>query len=798
MNLSPAHMIDFYKSGHIYQYPEKTELIFSNLTARSARDNKVDSIVFFGLQYTIKKYFMYEWSVNFFDIPIEDIVHSYLRRMNNALGKDSVGVEHIESLHKLGYLPIEIRAVKEGAHVDIRVPCMTIYNTLPEFFWLTNYLETILSCSIWPMITSATMAFKFKKLLAFYAGKTGGDKEFVKFQGHDFSFRGMFGLEAAMMSGAAHLTSFVGTDTVPAIDFLEEYYGADCEKELVGCSVPATEHSVMSLGGDDDEIGTIRKLILTTYPSGIVSIVSDTWDFWKVITEYLPTLKDEIMARDGKVVIRPDCYDEKTMLRTENGWEYFSELNENIKVAQVLDDGSYEFIKPIKIIKQEYRGLMHHFKDQKGKVDLLVTPNHRMVVNVNNKECIVKAQNLTTQGYYYQTMKRSASAQSLPDVRISSIDRLKIAFQADGSFTTSGDKIRFSFSKQRKIDRLKEILFDCRIDYKIYPLKDGRVEFNINISADNFQKDFSWVETKYTTKEWAQDFIEELSYWDSTRRSEYRFKFDTTNKEVIEKVELVSLAAGYGVLISKWEDSRKEIFSDLYTAHIMKDNFIGGQSWTNTTQEFDGTVYCVTVPSGKLLVKRNRSTMVCGNSGDPGDIICGNRNLKSTVKMCTAEAKGSIECLWDIFGGTVNDKGYKELDSHIGLIYGDSITLDRCRDICNRLEVKGFASTNVVFGIGSFTYQFTTRDVYGFAIKATYAEVDGKAMNIFKKPKTDDGTKNSAKGLTAVYQDPNLGYYHMKDEASWDEFNNCDLELVFKDGKLIRDTTLAEIRGRLK
>ncbi len=247
MDVNPAHMIDFYKSGHIYQYPEKTELIFSNLTARASRDDSVHEIVFFGLQYFIKKYLQYEWDTNFFDATIEDVTDSYTRRMDSALGAGSVKPGHIIALHDLGYLPIEIRAVKEGDHVDIRVPCMTIHNTLPEFFWLTNYLETILSCTIWPMITSATKAFQYKKILAFYASKTGGDENFVQFQGHDFSFRGMFGPEAAMMSGAAHLTSFVGTDTVPAIDFLEEYYGADCEKELVGCSVPATEHSVMSL-----------------------------------------------------------------------------------------------------------------------------------------------------------------------------------------------------------------------------------------------------------------------------------------------------------------------------------------------------------------------------------------------------------------------------------------------------------------------------------------------------------------------------------------------------------------------
>ena len=106
--------------------------------------------------------------------------------------------------------------------------------------------------------------------------------------------------------------------------------------------------------------------------------------------------------------------------------------------------------------------------------------------------------------------------------------------------------------------------------------------------------------------------------------------------------------------------------------------------------------------------------------------------------------------MWDIFGGIENSKGFKELDSHIGAIYGDSITLERATQICERLKLKGFASTNVVLGIGSFTYQYNTRDTFGFAMKATYGEVDGNGREIYKDPITDDGTKKSAKGLMKI------------------------------------------------
>ena len=301
MNLS-----DGYKVDHRKQYPTGTELVYSNWTPRKSRIAGVDKVVFFGLQYFIKKYLQEEFDNNFFQKPKAEVVKKYRRRISAYLGPDAITYDHIEALHDLGYMPVEIKAVPEGMLVPMRMPMFTMKNTLPEFFWVTNFLETILSCIIWMPCTSATMSLQYRKILDRYADKTGGDKAFVDWQAHDFSFRGMAGLEAAMMSGAGHLLNFTGTDTIPAIDFLEEYYGADSDKELVGGSVPATEHSVMCMGMEDSEIETFRRLINEVYKTGIVSIVSDTWDFWKVITIYLQELKDEILARDGKVVIRPD------------------------------------------------------------------------------------------------------------------------------------------------------------------------------------------------------------------------------------------------------------------------------------------------------------------------------------------------------------------------------------------------------------------------------------------------------------------------------------------------------------
>jgi nicotinamide phosphoribosyltransferase len=287
------------------------------------------------------------------------------------------------------------------------------------------------------------------------------------------------------MSGAGHLTSFTGTDTVPAIDFIEEYYNPETENYLIAGSVPATEHSVMCAGGQDDEEETYNRL-LNLYPSGILSVVSDTWDLWKVLTETVPNLKDKILARDGKLVIRPD-------------------------------------------------------------------------------------------------------------------------------------------------------------------------------------------------------------------------------------------------------------------------------------------------------------------SGDPVLILTGDPKAEKG----SPAFKGVVQLLWDTFGGTVTSLGYKVLDEHIGVIYGDGINFQRAGDILARLEENGFASNNVVFGMGSYTYQMTTRDVYGFAMKATHVTINGVGTDIFKKPVTDDGGKTSHRGRLAVLEGPD-GEYKVVQEASGYFVVESALKPVWRNGEFLRRFSFEEVRANTR
>lgn len=485
--MNPIHLTDGYKTGHRPQYPNKTTLVYSNFTARGTRIPEITHVVVFAIQYWVRRYLINEFDREFFGKPKSEVVGKYKRRLDHYLGIDAVSVDHIEALHDLQHLPLVIKALPEGSVVPIRVPFLTIENTLPEFFWLTNFLETMLSTVIWHPITVASIAYEYRKRLQKAAHETSDMLDFVQWQGHDFSMRGQTSIESALVAGSAHLLSFTGTDTLPAIDFLEEYYGANVEEELVGGSVAATEHSVMCFGGKESEIDTFRRLITEVYPKGIVSIVSDTWDYWGVLTKLLPQLKETIMDRDGKVVIRPD-------------------------------------------------------------------------------------------------------------------------------------------------------------------------------------------------------------------------------------------------------------------------------------------------------------------SGDPVKILCGDPDAPTG----SPEEKGTIEVLWDLFGGTINSKGYKQLDGHIGAIYGDSITLDRCSEILARLAQKKFASTNVVFGIGSYTYQYVTRDTFGMAVKATAGYVDGEPIHAYKDPKTDNGLKKSARGWISVVETP-YEEFSMVDQLNDDShlMSLSKLKEVFRDGWVENAYGLRGIRRRL-
>lgn len=305
--MNPIFYADFYKVGHVVQYPKGTKQIWSNWTSRTSRVEGQTTVVHFGLQYFLKKYLMDEFKKNFFWRAWHTIEGEYEEFMQATLGVAEPKTDHIKALHDLGYLPLTFYAVPEGASVALNCPSVVVTNTDDRFYWLPNYMETLMSMILWKPSTSATTAQRLRKIGIKHAKAFGEtDMGFVDWQFHDFSMRGMSGLEDAILSGMGHLLSFSGTDSMPAILAAKQYYGADL---TVGGSVPATEHSVMCAGTKEGEFETFKRLITEVYPTGVLSIVSDTWDLWKVLTDYIPRLKDIIIERDGKIVIRPDSGD---------------------------------------------------------------------------------------------------------------------------------------------------------------------------------------------------------------------------------------------------------------------------------------------------------------------------------------------------------------------------------------------------------------------------------------------------------------------------------------------------------
>lgn len=322
-NIPQAHKVDGYKLGHIEQYVSGTEYVFANMTprtdkyARKLSENYDGKMIFMGLQMAMKE--MKEgWDRTFFDLPKSSVIKAYKRRIKAYLGTANGDrqIAAMEELHNLGYLPLKIKALPEGARVNMLVPIFTVTNTHPSFYWLTNYMETYLSCMVWPMCNAISVSDQYLKNSKRWAEVTGADDFWVSIANHCFAARGHRGDQDSMMSGMAHLAAGnVGSDTVWAIDGLEQFYNANCEEEMIAISVNAFEHATatqrIAFYGSERE--AVREALTEVYPNGVLSYVADSNDYFRFIDEDMLALKAEIEARGpdsdgvpGKFVARPD------------------------------------------------------------------------------------------------------------------------------------------------------------------------------------------------------------------------------------------------------------------------------------------------------------------------------------------------------------------------------------------------------------------------------------------------------------------------------------------------------------
>jgi nicotinic acid phosphoribosyltransferase len=311
MNYNPLLLIDFYKSTHHEQYPAALTKMVSYYTPRMSRLKDNDMITMFGLQGFIKEYLIKGFNDNFFSRPEDEVVAEYERILDYTLGKGAYQSQKIRDLHQLGYLPLEISAVPEGVRTKVGVPQIEITNTHPNFVWLVNTIETMLSCTMWHTQVSAEVGYRYRQIVDKYVALTCDDTVSSRKMLGDFSMRGQHSVESATKSSAAWALSFDNTATVPAIMWLEDNYNCDVTKETVARGAISTEHSVMcsNFAVDGDEITHIKRLLTEIYPNHSFSMVSDSYDYWRLVTELLPQCKKEILAHNGTLSIRGDSGD---------------------------------------------------------------------------------------------------------------------------------------------------------------------------------------------------------------------------------------------------------------------------------------------------------------------------------------------------------------------------------------------------------------------------------------------------------------------------------------------------------
>ena len=340
--INPLLESDFYKQVHWNQYPKGVNKVVSYFTPRMSRLKQFgeNHLIMFGLQSFIKEFLIEDFNENFFSRSKEEVMAEYKHLMDNTLGAGLYGEERIAALHDLGYLPLEIKALPEGTRVPIGVPMFEISNTHPAFAWLTNAIESVISCEMWHAMISANVGYMYRRIVDKYYDLSCDDNIPHRKALGDFSMRGQESKRSAYKSSAAWLLSFVNTATVPAIDFLERYYNCDCSKEEVGFGAVSTEHSVMcsNFAVDGDEITMVKRLLTEIYPNTSFSMVSDSYDYWNLVDNLLPQCRDEIMNHNGCLLVRGDSGDpvEVVTQTVFHLWEQFGGTV-NSKGYKVLD-----------------------------------------------------------------------------------------------------------------------------------------------------------------------------------------------------------------------------------------------------------------------------------------------------------------------------------------------------------------------------------------------------------------------------------------------------------------------------
>lgn|SRR5574344_233894 len=339
IDINPLLLCDTYKTVHEKLYDPSIEYFTSYLVPRKTMFKEQNKMVFMGAQAFIQEYLVDYFNKNFFKKDIKELLAEYTKYMNIQLGQDNYRTEHIEKLHKLGYLPLKISALPEGSYVNMKIPVIEVTNTIPGYHWLVQWIECLMQNEMWKISNHATIAAMYYKLFKKYYSKTtdGLDPHMAA---ADFGMRGMSCMDEAARCSAAWLVFSNKTSTIAALPWLDKFYDADCSYNKIGISAPSLEHSVISssFAIDGDEITLIKKLLTNSFKNSSFSLVSDTYDYWNIVNAILPKLKKEIMEHNGKMLIRPDSGDQyiNVIETVQKLWDTFGGT-ENSKGYKVLD-----------------------------------------------------------------------------------------------------------------------------------------------------------------------------------------------------------------------------------------------------------------------------------------------------------------------------------------------------------------------------------------------------------------------------------------------------------------------------
>ena len=311
MEINSLLLMDFYKAVHRDMIPQNMTKSVSYFTPRMSRVKMWPEVVFFGLQSFIKQYLGEHFYNNFFSKDRDEVMASYHHYLENTLGIGIVDCEPIGKLHDLGYLPIEIVAVPEGTKVPMGVPCFGITNTHPDFAWLPQALESLISAELWYPMICATVGHTYRNIVNKYYDLTCDNNIDRSRALGNFDFRGDQGLDAALKAASGWMLSFKNTATVPAIPYMEKMYNCLAGVHEIGYGAVSTEHFVMcsNYAIDGDEETFIRKMLTELYPNTSFSCVCDSYDYWNVVENILPKLKKEILTHNGCMLVRGDSGD---------------------------------------------------------------------------------------------------------------------------------------------------------------------------------------------------------------------------------------------------------------------------------------------------------------------------------------------------------------------------------------------------------------------------------------------------------------------------------------------------------